>query len=102
MLHSLCRSPYNPIWEFGYTINGQQCDMVFTSVAGHLMELEFPAQYKRWRACSPLDLYTAPVVKDVPAVSRVLYAGDCLHAAFSPQPPTQPSVRVGRNQQNEP
>jgi DNA topoisomerase-3 len=63
------RSQYNPIWEFCYTINGQQCDMVFTSVAGHLMELEFAAQYKRWRGCSPLDLYTAPVVKDVPAVS---------------------------------
>jgi DNA topoisomerase-3 len=63
------RSPYNPIWEFCYTINGQQCDMVFTSVAGHLMELEFAAQYKRWRGCSPLELYTAPVVKDVPAVS---------------------------------
>ncbi|WIA41751.1 hypothetical protein OEZ86_009091 [Tetradesmus obliquus] len=61
------RSQYNPIWEFCYTINGQQCDMVFTSVAGHLMELEFAGQYKRWRGCSPLDLYTAPVVKDVPA-----------------------------------
>jgi DNA topoisomerase-3 len=66
------RSQYNPIWEFCYTINGQQCDMVFTSVAGHLMELEFAAQYKRWRGCSPLELYTAPVVKDVPAVSTDL------------------------------
>lgn len=62
------RSQYNPIWEFGYTINGQQCDMLFTSVAGHLMELEFAGQYKRWRGCSPLELYTAPVVKDVPQV----------------------------------
>eukprot|EP00775_Hariotina_reticulata_P013627 gene13627-13753_t len=60
------RSQYNPIWDFCYTINGSQCDMVFTSVAGHLMELEFPTQYKKWRGCSPLDLYTAPVIKDVP------------------------------------
>eukprot|EP00882_Tetradesmus_deserticola_P026563 GHRQ01029314.1.p1 GENE.GHRQ01029314.1~~GHRQ01029314.1.p1 ORF type:complete len:131 (+),score=8.90 GHRQ01029314.1:381-773(+) len=67
------RSQYNPIWEFCYTINGQQCDMVFTSVAGHLMELEFAAQYKRWRGCSPLDLYTAPVIKDVPPVRDCSY-----------------------------
>jgi hypothetical protein len=46
--------------------------MVFTSVAGHLMELAFPTQYKKWRGCSPLDLYTAPVIKDVPNVSNVL------------------------------
>jgi hypothetical protein len=43
------------------------------------MELEFAAQYKRWRGCSPLDLYTAPVVKDVPAVSATLLL--CFNAA---------------------
>jgi len=62
-------SPYNCIWEFGYTIGTQQCDMLFTSVAGHLMELEFEGNYKRWRGCSPLELYTAPVAKSVPQVS---------------------------------
>ena len=29
-------SKYNPIWQFGYTVRGQQCNMRFTSVSGHL------------------------------------------------------------------
>lgn len=63
------RARYNPIWEFAYTIQGTPCDMVFTSVAGHLMELDFTQQHKRWHSCSPLELYNAPVVKAVPDVS---------------------------------
>jgi len=42
--------------------------MVFTSVAGHLMELDFPLEWKKWRGCSPVDLYGAPVLKRVPDV----------------------------------
>jgi DNA topoisomerase-3 len=64
------RARFNPIWEFGYTIQGTPCDMVFTSVAGHLMELDFTQQHKRWRSCNPLELYNAPVVKAVPDVSN--------------------------------
>ncbi len=60
---------YNPIWEFGYTIPGAgPCDMVFTSVAGHLMALDFPDHLKKWGSCAPLELYTAPVRKFVPKV----------------------------------
>ena len=33
-------SQYNAIWEFPYTVMGQRCDMVFTSVTGHVMGLE--------------------------------------------------------------
>jgi DNA topoisomerase-3 len=43
--------------------------MVFTSVAGHLTELDFPLSHKGWRTCSPLDLFAAPVHKTVPGVS---------------------------------
>lgn len=68
VLHCL-RARFNPIWEFGYTIQGTPCDMVFTSVAGHLMQMDFTQQHKRWHSCSPLELYTAPVVKTVPDVS---------------------------------
>jgi hypothetical protein len=63
-----CSSNYNPLFTFPYTINGGPCNMVFTSVAGHLMELDFPESHKKWRSCSPADLYTAPVVKRVPQV----------------------------------
>jgi DNA topoisomerase-3 len=41
----------NVIWEFSYSINGQAADMMFTSVAGHLMELDFTPAFKSWRGC---------------------------------------------------
>ncbi|GAX84927.1 hypothetical protein CEUSTIGMA_g12348.t1 [Chlamydomonas eustigma] len=58
---------YNPIWEFSYSIAGTgPCDMTFTSVAGHLMAMDFPVHLKKWSSCSPLDLYSAPITKSVP------------------------------------
>lgn len=60
------RSRYNKIFEFNYTIRNQPCQMLFTSVTGHLMELEFDDRYRKWHSCDPLDLYTAPVRKHVP------------------------------------
>lgn len=63
------RSRYNKIFEFVYTINAQQCQMSFTSVTGHLMELEFEDRYRKWHSCDPVDLYNAPVRKHVPQVT---------------------------------
>lgn len=63
-----CSARYNPVAEFQYQIGGQACDMVFTSVAGHLMELEFEDGYRRWRGVDPVDLYSASVFKKVPQV----------------------------------
>ncbi|KAA8547075.1 hypothetical protein F0562_003504 [Nyssa sinensis] len=60
------RSRYNKIFEFNYTISGQPCQMLFTSVTGHLMELEFEDRYRKWHSCDPVDLYHAPVRKFVP------------------------------------
>nr|XP_007137778.1 hypothetical protein PHAVU_009G154800g [Phaseolus vulgaris]ESW09772.1 hypothetical protein PHAVU_009G154800g [Phaseolus vulgaris] len=60
------RSRYNKIFEFNYTIRGQPCHMLFTSVTGHLMELEFDERYRKWHACNPADLFRAPVHKFVP------------------------------------
>ena len=39
--------------------------MLFSSVAGHLLELEFNPPYNSWRGCRPAELYTAPVSKHV-------------------------------------
>mgnify|MGYP003343136669 CR=1 FL=1 len=46
-------------------MGGQQCDMRFTSVIGHVLELEFQAPYggNNWHACDPVDLFKAPVAK---------------------------------------
>ncbi|CAK7354748.1 unnamed protein product [Dovyalis caffra] len=60
------RSRYNRIFEFNYSIGGQQCHMLVTSVTGHLMELEFEDRFRKWHSCDPADLYTAPVRKFVP------------------------------------
>ncbi len=64
-----CRSQFNPIWDFQYPLNGQgNCEMVFSSVTGHLMQMDFGLQHKKWYSCSPLELYSAPVLKFVPEV----------------------------------
>lgn len=60
------RSRYNRIFEFNYSINGQPCHMLVTSVIGHLMELEFEDRFRKWHSCDPADLYHAPVRKTVP------------------------------------
>ncbi len=54
-------------------VAGSRCAMTFTSVAGHLMELDFPASHKGWRSCSLVELFSAPVHKTVPQVSAALY-----------------------------
>ncbi|KAL2241310.1 UNVERIFIED_CONTAM: DNA topoisomerase 3-alpha [Sesamum indicum] len=60
------RSRYNKIFEFNYAIQNQQFHMAFTSVTGHLMEVEFEDRYRKWHSCDPVDLYHAPVKKHVP------------------------------------
>ncbi|KAI3992371.1 hypothetical protein MKX01_030092 [Papaver californicum] len=51
------RSRYNKIFEFEYTIRGLLCHMSFTSVTGHLMEMDFEERYRKWGSCDPVDLY---------------------------------------------
>ena len=43
-------------WDFAYTVQNVQCDMVFTSVAGHLMSTDFREPYNKWR--TPLKILT--------------------------------------------
>lgn len=53
-------------------ILNQPCQMLFTSVTGHLMELEFYDRYRKWHSCDPVDLFSAPVRKSVPEVTENL------------------------------
>ena len=77
-------SKYNPLFFFPYNINGTPCEMVFTSVSGHLLELDFLPQHKKWRGCNPVELYTAPVQKLVPQARQQPQAMCCdmLNAAW--------------------
>ncbi|KAK4754207.1 hypothetical protein SAY87_002311 [Trapa incisa] len=60
------RSRYNKIFEFNYSIRGQPCRMLVTSVTGHVMELDFDDRYRKWHSCDPAALFEAPVRKIVP------------------------------------
>ena len=71
------------MYQFPYTLEGGlACAMTFTSVSGHLKELDFTPEYKNWRACSPVELYAAPVGKVVPQVSCVLPQGNNYSQSF--------------------
>lgn len=34
-----------------------------TSILGHMLNLEFPKNYKNWQAINPIELFTAPLEK---------------------------------------
>ncbi|CAK4126993.1 unnamed protein product [Aphanomyces euteiches] len=59
------QSQYNWIFEFPFQIQNQQVQMVFTSVTGHLMELEFASTHRSWKSCDPIELFSARVEKKV-------------------------------------
>jgi hypothetical protein len=59
-------SRFNKIYEFECNVFNQRCQMIMTSVSGHLLGLEFVGNYRNWRACSPLALFDAPVHKYCP------------------------------------
>ena len=68
-MHSCaCSAPYNGLYCFPYTLQGRRCEMTFTSVAGHLMELDFTSEFKKWWSCDPVQLYNATIHKSVPQV----------------------------------
>ncbi len=59
------QSPYNKIYCFPYAFRGNQVDMAFTSVSGHLTNLDFSEQFRRWDLGTCADLFAAPVVTKV-------------------------------------
>ncbi|KAK1129739.1 hypothetical protein K0M31_019453 [Melipona bicolor] len=57
-------SKYNKIYEFTSKLWNQNCEMIMTSVSGHLLNHDFTGVYRKWHGCHPLTLFDAPVVKD--------------------------------------
>ena len=46
-----------------------QCDVVFTSVAGHLTAQDFDEQWRKWTMCQPVALFEeARIVETIPRV----------------------------------
>lgn len=45
--------------------------MVFTSVAGHVTEMDFGEGYRKWNSCQPSALFDAPIEVKVNKVYRL-------------------------------
>jgi len=59
-------SKFNKIYEFDYNLLNCNCKMMMTSVSGHLLDLDFSGNYKKWNQCPPLVLFDAPIKRFVP------------------------------------
>uniref|UniRef100_A0A674ELQ5 DNA topoisomerase n=1 Tax=Salmo trutta TaxID=8032 RepID=A0A674ELQ5_SALTR len=59
-------SVYNKLYEFEYNLFGQNVTVCMTSVSGHLLGLEFKAQFQKWHSCNPVLLFDAEVEKYCP------------------------------------
>ncbi|XP_065846647.1 DNA topoisomerase 3-alpha-like [Oscarella lobularis] len=60
------RSVYNKIYEFSYNIFGANCQMLMTSVSGHLLDIEFGPLNRKWYSCPPAALFTAAIQRICP------------------------------------
>ena len=58
--------------EFPYTLMQTQCRMVVTAVRGHMLNLDFGAEFKQWKSCPPRGVVpgTSALVRD-PRLSRL-------------------------------
>jgi DNA topoisomerase-3 len=62
-LHS--DSKFNPVFEFDYQIGPDIYRMVFTSVRGHLTNIDFGEEHQRWIIDRVIDLYDAEIYKSI-------------------------------------
>ncbi|PHJ16685.1 dna topoisomerase family protein [Cystoisospora suis] len=56
--NGVTQSRFNPVHQFQYRVQERDCSMVFTSVRGHLMSLEFASGYQNWNSTPPEELYS--------------------------------------------
>jgi len=54
-------------YKFDYDFQSPwgHCEVIFTSVAGHLLSSDFPRQFANWNTCDPFRLFDAPVERSV-------------------------------------
>ncbi|OTF82485.1 DNA topoisomerase 3-alpha [Euroglyphus maynei] len=58
-------SKFNKIYEFQIqlpALRNQQCQMIMTSVSGHLLNYDFSGDYGKWNGCDPRVLFSAPII----------------------------------------
>lgn len=52
-------SPY--VADFRYSLNQAECDMTVTAVRGHLVEIDFAEEYRKWNSVDPSILFSCPI-----------------------------------------
>lgn len=60
-------SKFNKIYSFQCNVPqlGGDCEMVMTSVSGHLMDFDFHQSLRSWSSCQPQMLFDAPIQENV-------------------------------------
>ncbi|KAI9803660.1 MAG: DNA topoisomerase [Piccolia ochrophora] len=63
---------YNKNYEFNFSFGPPwgQCDVVMTSVSGHLTGREFTDRYQKWNQCTPDQLFDAPIITTIDKHNR--------------------------------
>ncbi|KAJ3332925.1 DNA topoisomerase [Blyttiomyces sp. JEL0837] len=59
------KDKYIKNYTFQCNMNGTPCDVVMTSLRGHLCEVDFPPEYKAWDNIPFTACFEAPVIKSV-------------------------------------
>lgn len=77
------KSKYNKNFEFTYNFpQWGNCQVVMTSVSGHLLQIDFPSNYG-WDKVTPGKLFEAPIKEVVPADKKDIYENIKQEARFA-------------------
>lgn len=57
--------------QFAYMLGGQRVDVTMTSVLGHVMGIDFGAEYSNWNNTILENLFDADLVESVSSVRPV-------------------------------
>lgn len=70
--HNVSGATFNKNYEFDFDFGGQwgRCQVVMTSVLGHLTESDFGPGYRDWKHPPPERLFDAPIIHGVAKVSN--------------------------------
>ena len=60
-----------PVYEYSGEFKGEKVHMKFTSVMGHVLSLDFTAQYNNWETTKPVELFGADTKKIEDGKSRI-------------------------------
>lgn len=66
-------SKYNKIYCFQTEVPqlGGNCDMIMTSVSGHLMDFDFDDAFRGWNSCPPNSLFEAPIKESIKRTDKI-------------------------------